>query len=446
MIQPRDPQPSPVPPGAAALELDEERKVVSILFVDLVGFVARSDRADPEDVRATLRPYYTCVRRELARWGGTVEKFIGDAVMAAFGAPVAHEDDAERAVRAALRVVHAVEELNAAEPGLELALRAAVTTGEAVVARGARTVEGEGIATGDVVNTAARLQALAPVGAVVVDEATYRTTRHLVDYAALEPVPVKGKAEPIRVWQARAARGRYGADPAQATPSPFIGRSHELALLKAMYARAAREASVQLVTVTGEPGVGKSRLVREFRAFVDWQPERARWRQGRCLPYGDGITFWALGEIVKSQAGILESDSPSRGIRQAHGGHRRDRRGSHRAGVAQEPAWPSWSARAPPAPGSRPQRSESFAAWRRFLEAVAADRPLVLVFEDVHWAGAALLEFVEYLVDWAAEPAVPGRLHHEAGALRASPGMGRRQAGLHHHLARPRSLAKRRPG
>ena len=394
--------PSGDPPslGSPFPELKEERKVVSILCVDLVGFVARSDQADPEDIRTTLRPYYTCVRRELVRWGGTVEKFIGDAVMAAFGAPVAHEDDAERAVRAALRIVEAVQELNAAEPGLELALRAAVTTGEAVVARGARTVEGGGIATGDVVNTAARLQAIAPVGAVVVDEATYRTTRHLVDYEALDPVSVKEQVEPIQVWHAKASRGPYGADSAEATPSPFIGRTHELALLKALYARAAREGSAQLVTVAGEPGVGKSRLVREFRAFVDWQPERARWRQGRCLPYGEGITFWALGEIVKSQAGILESDSPHEAS---------DKLAAAIGAIIEDPTERDWlktrlallvGASAPGA-GGPAERSESFAAWRRFLEAVADDRPLVLVFEDVHWAGAALLEFVEYLVDWA---------------------------------------------
>jgi class 3 adenylate cyclase/tetratricopeptide (TPR) repeat protein len=390
----------PRPPAAPAAELDEERKVVSILCADLVGFTARSDRADPEDVRATLRPYYTCVRRELARWGGTVEKFIGDAVMAAFGAPVAHEDDAERAVRAALRVVVAVQELNAAEPGLELSLRAAVTTGEAVVTRGARTLESEGIATGDVVNTAARLQALAPVGAVVVDEATYRATRHLVDYEPLDPAAGRGAAERARAWRATAARSRYGADPVQATPSPFIGRDHELALLKAVYARAVREASVQLVTVTGEPGVGKSRLVHELRAVVDWQPERARWRQGRCLPYGEGITFWAFGEIVKSQAGILESDSP----REAS-----DKLAAAIGEAVDDLAERDWlRTRLAPLVGASPpgtvisaERSESFAAWRRFLEAIASDRPLVLVFEDVHWAGAALLDFVEYLADWA---------------------------------------------
>ena len=387
-------------PGEDWAQLKEERKVVSILCVDLVGFVARSDQADPEDIRSTLRPYYTSVRRELVRWGGTVEKFIGDAAMAVFGAPVAHEDDAERAVRAALRIVQGVQELNAAEPGLELALRAAVTTGEAVVARGARTVDNEGIATGDVVNTAARLQAIAPVGAVVVDEVTYRATRHVVDYEALDQVSVKEQVEPIRVWQAKAARGRYGDDSAEATPSPFIGRNHELALLKALYARAAREGSAQLVTVAGESGIGKSRLLREFRAFVDWQPERTRWRQGRCLPYGEGITFWALGEIVKSQAGILESDSPHEAS---------DKLAGAIGAMIEDSTERDWLktrlaflvGASAPGVGGPADRSESFAAWRRFLEAVADDRPLVLAFEDVHWAGAALLEFVEYLVDWA---------------------------------------------
>jgi class 3 adenylate cyclase/tetratricopeptide (TPR) repeat protein len=381
-------------------ELQEERKVVSILCVDLVGFVARSDQADPEDIRTLLRPYHSRVRRELVRWGGTVEKFIGDAVMATFGAPVAHEDDAERAVRAALRIVQAVQELNTAEPGLELALRAAVTTGEAVVTRGDRTVKSEGLATGDVVNTAARLQSVAPVGAVVVDEITYRTTRHLVDYEALDPGSVKEQVAPVRMWKAKASRGRYGADPADASPAPFVGRTHELAFLKALYVRGVREGSAQLVTVAGEPGIGKSRLVREFRAFVDWQPDRAHWRQGRCLPYGEGITFWALGEIVKSQAGILESDGPHEAS---------DKLAAAIAAIIEDPVERDWLktrlaflvGATVPGTGGSAERSESFAAWRRFLEAVADDRPLVLVFEDMHWAGAALLDFVEYLVDWA---------------------------------------------
>src|SRR6266404_408108 len=210
------------PLGARAL--GEERKTVSVLFVDLVAFTARSDAADPEDVRATLQPYHERVREELGRFGGTVEKFVGDAVMAVFGAPVSHEDDAERAVRAGLRVIEATNEL-----GLEV--RAAVATGEAVVQLGARPEAGEGIATGDVVNTAARLQAAAPTGGLVVGELTYRATRNTIDYEELTPVELKGKAEPVALWLARSARSRFGVDVEIGGATPFVGRDHELGLL-----------------------------------------------------------------------------------------------------------------------------------------------------------------------------------------------------------------------
>src|SRR5712691_6399697 len=236
-----------------ARQLGEERKIVSVLFVDLVGFTARSDRADPEDVRATLRPYHARLKQEIEARGGTLEKFIGDAVMAVFGAPVAHEDDAERAVITALRILDAIPELNEAHPELELAVRAAVDTGEAVVTLGARPQEGEGIVTGDVVNTASRLQSAAPVGSVVVGEVTYRSTRHALAYEELEPVTVKGKAEAIPIWRAVGSRARFGVDVSERRPTPFIGREHELTLLKDAAARAERESSVQLVTLTGEP-------------------------------------------------------------------------------------------------------------------------------------------------------------------------------------------------
>src|SRR3990170_4133566 len=190
----------------------EERKVVSVLFVDLVGFTARSDRADPEDVRATLRVYHERLKREIERFGGTVEKFVGDAVMAVFGAPVAHEDDAKRAVLAALRITEAIDELNEEHPGLDLSVRAAVNTGEAVVTLGARPELGEGFVTGDVVNVASRLQGEAPVGGIVVGELTYRATRDEIEYAELEPVAVKGKDAPISIWHALGARGRFGVD------------------------------------------------------------------------------------------------------------------------------------------------------------------------------------------------------------------------------------------
>src|SRR5256885_1206558 len=220
----------------------EERKVVSILFVDLVGFTASSDRADPEDVRATLRPYHARLKQEIERFGGTVEKFIGDAVMAVFGAPIAHEDDAERAVRAGLRILEAIEDLNAAE-GVELAVRAAVATGEAVVSLDARPEMGEGIATGDVVNTAARLQQSAPVGSVVVGESTFRATRDLILYEELEAVSVKGKAEPLSIWRATRPRGRFGVDVERRVDVPFVGRQRELTLLKDAHARALEDSS-----------------------------------------------------------------------------------------------------------------------------------------------------------------------------------------------------------
>jgi class 3 adenylate cyclase len=285
----------------------EERKVVSILFVDLVGFTASSDRADPEDVRATLRPYHARLKQEIEHFGGTVEKFIGDAVMAVFGAPVAHEDDAERAVRAGLKILEAIEDLNSAE-GIDLAVRAGVASGEAVISLDARPEMGEGVATGDVVNTAARLQQSAPVGAVVVGEGTFRATRDVIIYEQLEPVTVKGKSEPLPIWHATRPRGRFGVDVERRADVPFVGRQHELTLLKDAYARALEHSSLQLVTMTGEPGVGKTRLIAEFQRFVDDRPEIVWWRQGRCLPYGEGITFWALGEFVKAHVGILESD------------------------------------------------------------------------------------------------------------------------------------------
>ncbi|HEX4678204.1 MAG TPA: AAA family ATPase [Gaiellaceae bacterium] len=369
-------------------KLGEERKTVSVLFVDLVAFTARSDAADPEDVRATLQPYHERVRAELGRFGGTVEKFVGDAVMAVFGAPISHEDDAERAVRAGLRVIEATGEL-----GLEV--RVAVATGQAVVQLGARPEAGEGIATGDVVNTAARLQGAAPTGGLVVSELTYRATRTSIDYEELVPVELKGKADPVPLWLARSARSRFGIDVEIGGATLFVGREHELGLLHETYGRVCRDATVQLVTLIGEPGVGKTRLLSELARWLDDQPDLVYWRQGRCLPYGDGITFWALGEIVKAQAGILESDTTEQVS---------SKLAAAVAVVAE--ADREWvAARLAPLVGvpelTAVTREESFTAWRTFLEGVAAVRPLVLLVEDIHWADAALLEFLDHLLDWS---------------------------------------------
>ena len=377
------------------MPVGEERKVVSVLFVDLVGFTSRSDRADPEDVRATLRPYHERVKADIERFGGTVEKFIGDAVMAVFGAPVAHEDDAERAVRSGLRILDSIEELR--DDGLELAVRGAVTTGEAVVAIGARPERGEGIVTGDVVNIAARLQSAAPVGGVLVDEATVRSTDAVIAYEPLPAVEAKGKAEPIAVWRALHARSIVG-QPEAATQTPFVGREHERTLLFETFLRAERESSVQLVTVVGEPGIGKSRLVTELRTALDDRPDVVTWRHGRCLPYGEGITFWALGEIVKAEAGILESDDQHAAAAKLE---------ATAEALFDVEADRSWIvSRLGPLVGAgeseSASREETFTAWRRFLEEMAAHRPCVLVIEDLHWADAALLEFLEHLLDWSA--------------------------------------------
>ncbi len=359
-----------------------------------VGFTARAEAMDPEDVRAVLAPYHARLRTELESYGGTVEKFIGDAVMALFGAPSAHEDDPERALRAALAIRDWIIEEG------ELELRVAVATGEALIHLSARPSEGEGMASGDVVNTAARLQGAAPVNGILVDEPTYRATEPAIVYEEHAPVSAKGKAEPVPVWEAREARSRFGVDTVQAPRALMIGRERELEGLAGSLARARADRSPQLVTIVGVPGIGKSRLVFELFNHVAADPDLIHWRQGRSLPYGEGVSFWALGEMVKAHVGILETDSPdeagsklerSVGDLLADGdanwvqGHLRPLLG---LGTDQE------------AHGDH--RVEAFAAWRRFFEAIAEDRPLVLVFEDLHWADEGLLDFVDHLVEWAS--------------------------------------------
>ena len=367
----------------------EERKIVTVLFADLVGFTARAETMDPEDVRALLAPYHAHLREELERFGGTVEKFIGDAVMA-------HEDDAERAVRAALAIRDWVREQDE-----ELQLRIAVSTGEALVDLGARPEAGEGMASGDVVNTAARLQAAAPVNGILVSQTTHRATRYAIDYREHPPVEAKGKAKPISVWEPLEARVRPG-DRVQLTKALLIGRSEELELLRGALARVRRERRPQLVTLIGMPGIGKSRLVGELLAGVEAEREPITWRRGRSLPYGDGVSFWALAEIVKAQVGILETDTveiAEQKLRNAL------------ATAITEPPDAQWVERhLRPLVGLTAdgavrgdRRAEAFAAWRRFIAALAVGGPLVLVFEDLHWADEDLLDFVETLVEWLGD-------------------------------------------
>ena len=288
-------------PFGAEAPAREERKVVTCLFCDLVGFTARAETMDPEDVRRLLHPYHALVRAELERFGGTVEKFIGDAAMAIFGAPTAHEDDPERAVRAAL----AIRETLAHDGQLEV--RIGITTGEALVALDARAEAGEGIVSGDVVNTAARIQAAAHPGGLLVDETTMRATERAIEYAEASSIDAKGKSQPVSVWQATRARARVGVE--RLSNTQLVGRERELSLLRGTWSRVAEEREPQLVTLVGVPGIGKSRLVFElFETIRAGEHGLVSWRSGRSLPYGEGVTFWALGEMVKAQAGILESD------------------------------------------------------------------------------------------------------------------------------------------
>ena len=368
----------------------EERKVVSILFADLVGFTSRAEKLDPEDVRATLSPYYARLRAELERRGGTVEKFIGDAVMAVFGAPVVHEDDPERAVRAALAIREAI-----VEDG-QLQVRVAVTTGEALVSLDASPAEGEGMVAGDVVNTAARLQSSAPVNGILVDETTQRATARAIEYRDAEPVQAKGKAEPVRAWEVVEARSRFGLDIVQ-EGAAFVGRRRELDFLTDAFARAREQRAPQLVTLVGVPGIGKSRLVYELSRVVDAEEELVYWRQGRSLPYGEGVTYWALAEMAKAQAGILESDSPEeaeRKLAETVDGLESDHPERLLAGLR-----PLVGVGADAEGGG--ERSERFAAWREFFESLAEQRPTVLIFEDLHWADDDMLDFVDHLVDWS---------------------------------------------
>jgi class 3 adenylate cyclase/tetratricopeptide (TPR) repeat protein len=369
-----------------------ERKVITVLFADLVSFTSRAERLDPEDVQALLAPYHERLRYELERWGGTVEKFIGDAVMALFGAPVTREDDPERAIRAALAIRDWIREEG------KLEVRIGINTGEALVNLGARPEAGEGMAAGDVMNTAARLQAAAPTNGILAGETTQRATAQTIDFGERRKVEAKGKEEPLSVWEVVQARASFGVDLARQTRAPLVGRQREVEQLVGALVRTREQRSPELITLVGVPGIGKSRLVAELFAAIDTGGVLTYFRQGRSLPYGEGVSYWALAEMVKAHAGILETDSAEEA--EAKLGRALD-------GLIEEDAeWVRSHLR--PLVGQATElaggsREEAFAAWRRFLEALAEQRPLVLVFEDIQWADEGLLDFIEHLADWVRD-------------------------------------------
>ena len=379
------------PPPARTAAPRQERKIVTVFFAHLLDFTAKAQPLDPEDVGAFFSPYYGRIRSELERFGGTVEKFIGNEVVALFGVPAAHEDDPERAVRAAL----AIRDWMIAQ-GDALHARIAVATGEALVTLGALASDREPIAVGEVVQTAADLRDAAPVDGVLVDEQTFRRTRDAIEYRESVPTAAEARSEPVSAWEAIRPLARPGTDRSRHRTA-FVGRERELAALQDRLAWARSQRSPQLVTILGVPGIGKSRLVSELQQAAAGADEPLAWRQGRSLPYGDGVSFWALEEMVKAQAGILESD-PAQKV------DRKLRKAVQR--IVEDPAEGRRIATYLGAliglgggEAAAARRDETFAAWRHFLEALADERLLVLVFEDLHWGDDALLDFIDDLLD-----------------------------------------------
>jgi class 3 adenylate cyclase/tetratricopeptide (TPR) repeat protein len=378
-------------PSAPAGPVHEsERRLVSVLFADLVGFTTLAQDRDPEETRELLTRYFDLARDVVLRYGGVVEKFIGDAVMAVWGAPVANEDDAERAVRAGLELVDAVRAL-----GHDLQARAGVLTGEAAVTMGA---VGQGMVAGDLVNTASRLQSVAVPGTVLVGESTQRAAAASIVFEPAGEQILKGKSAPVPAWLAvRVVAERGGRGRSETLEAPFVGRDEELRLLKDLFHATGRERRTRLVSITGQGGIGKSRLAWEFLKYIDGLLEDVYWHEGRSPAYGDGITFWALGEMVRRRADLREDDDePISRQRIAatlaeHVPDENERRWIEPAllallGIGETPT---------------AQREELFAAWRTFFERVAAGGTVAMVFEDLQWADAGLLDFIDHVLEWS---------------------------------------------
>jgi predicted ATPase/class 3 adenylate cyclase len=380
------PQAGPTP-GA---QPQAERRHVSVLFVDLVGFTNASEARDAEDTRELLTRYFELARTTIERYGGTVEKFIGDAVMAVWGAPVANEDDAERAVRAALDLVAGMPSLHPA-----LQARAGILTGEAAVTLGATD---QGMVAGDLVNTASRIQSAAEPGSVLVGQGTRRAAEAAVAFEDAGAHELKGKDEPLQLWRAlRVVAARGGEGRSAGLEAPFVGRERELRLAKDVFHATAEEGHAHLLSVVGVAGIGKSRLAWEFEKYVDGLVDQAWWHRGRCLSYGEGVAYWALVEMIRMRARITDDEPADSALAKLDTVLAEivpdpdDRafvepRLQHLLGLTDRVA---------------PDRQDLFSGWRLFLERMAEQNPVILVVEDIQWADAALIEFLEYLLEWS---------------------------------------------
>lgn len=378
-----------------------ERKVATLLFADIVNFTGLGEANDPEVVGSVVGRAFERLAAEVRRYEGTIEKFAGDALLAVFGVPAVHEDDAERAVRAALEMQAAISDLESgigSDAGARLQLRIGIEGGEVLVDVARAAAERDLFVTGDAVNTAARLQQSATPGTIVVGPSVYAATRDVVDYEELPPAQLKGKTLPVAAWRAVAVKARRGGRrPPLGLESPLVGRDEEVGLLKETVRRAVADRRPHLVTVLGAAGVGKSRLTWELEKYLDGLPETYHWRKGRCLAYAQ-VSYSALADAAKTDAEIRDDDAPATAEHKLA-----ERLAVLGAGERERVALESLLALRPVAGLGR---DDLFEGWRRWIELVAARAPLVLVLEDLHWADDGLLDVVEHLARWAEGPIV----------------------------------------
>lgn len=382
------------PATPSARRVSAERRIVSVLFIDLVGFTSFSEKRDPEEVRTLISDYFDLARQVIDRFGGTVDKYIGDAVMAWWGATASQEDDAERAVRAGLEIVDRVTSLGEKIGVVDLAARAGVMTGETSVGPGGNE---KGLLLGDIVNSASRLQGLAEPGTVLVGPNTATLVGDAIELIDAGTHTVKGKEEPVAASLAvRMVGERGGRGRSDSLEPPFVGRASELRLLKDTLHAAGTDGRARLVSLVGQAGVGKSRLAWEFRKYTDGLVENVYWHEGRSPSYGDGIALWALGEMIRNRARIHETDDEETTLRLL---------AESIADHVDEPTEGDWIldrlAALLGVGEATGERSELFSAARAYFERISRKGTAVLVFEDLHWADPSLLEFIEELPDWS---------------------------------------------